>query len=66
MIITIEHPNGYLLDQDGNVVDRFGLWETGQRDLSGHPHSDAIESVDYVNSPGDHDRDIHDDYLDQP
>ena len=60
--INIKEPHGYLLDDNGRVIDRFGNWETGERDLSEHKYSENIESVDYVKTAGDHDMEIHDDY----
>ena len=56
--IEIEQPHGYLLDENGRVVLRFGNWKTGE-----HNVPDVVDSVEYVGGPNDHDREIHDDYL---
>ena len=55
----IGQPHGHLLDADGNVIQRFGNWETGERVV--HP---ATESVEYVDGPAAHDKPVHEDYRD--
>ena len=59
MMVKIEHPHGYLLDSDGHVILLFANWETAE-----HSVPDATASVEYVDGPAAHDRDIHDDYRD--
>jgi hypothetical protein len=56
--MMIEQPHGYLLDADGHVVRRFGNWETGE-----HNVPNAVTSVEYVDGPTDHTREVHGDYL---
>ena len=56
-MITIERPHGYLLDADGRVIERFGNWTTGEREV--HP---AVESVEYVDGPNAHEKPVHEDY----
>ena len=58
--INIEEPHGYLLDEDGKVVMKFANWSIGS-----HVAPDSVESVEYVDGPASHDRDVHPDYLDQ-
>ena len=55
--IEIEEPHGYLIDADGNVIQRFGNWSVGEREV--HPETKTVE---YVNGPADHERDVHEDY----
>ena len=55
--IEIEQRHGYLLDGDGNVIDKFGNWRVGE-----HRVPDAVESIEYVDGPADHEREIHGDY----
>ena len=55
--ITIENPHGYLRDDEGRVVIRFGNWETGE-----HQVPDVVSSVDYVDGPADHDEQVADRY----
>jgi len=55
--MIIDQPHGYLLDTDDKVVFRFGNWTTGDHDVS-----DVVETVEYVDGPSAHDRDVHDDY----
>ena len=57
MMIMIEQPHGYLLDGDGRVVLRFANWSIGE-----HNVPDSVESVEYVEGPSAHDRDVHEDY----
>jgi hypothetical protein len=51
--MMIEQPHGYLLDADGNVVDRFGNWETGEHDVP-----DSVEAVEYVSGAAAHSKPI--------
>ena len=60
MIIKIKEPHGYLLDKDGKVISRFGNWRIGE-----HSVPNAVESVEYVNGPSGHDKQVHEDYRDQ-
>lgn len=55
--ITITQPHGVLLDGDGLVVVKFGRWETGQ-----HQVPDSVQSVEYVDGPTAHKRDVADKY----
>jgi len=59
--MLIEQPHGYLLDTDGRVVLRFGNWKT-----ENHEVPDAVESVEYVDGPNAHSKDVHDDYKPDP
>lgn len=58
--IKIEQPHGYLLDGDGAVILRFANWETGE-----HSVSESVESVEYVNGPSAHEREVHESYRDE-
>ena len=55
--MNIDQPNGYLLDADDRVVMRFANWSSGD-----HHVPDAVDSVEYVDGPSDHDRGVHDIY----
>lgn len=55
--ISIEHPNGYLLDNEGRVVARFGEWPVGL-----HIVPDHVVDVEYVDGPDSHDRPIAEEY----
>ena len=59
--MKIEQPHGYLLDGDDRVVLRFGNWDIGE-----HSVPDDVESVEYVDGPADHDREVHEDYRNDP
>lgn len=58
--MKIEQAHGYLLDGDGRVVLRFANWSTGD-----HTVPDKAESVEYVDGPAAHDREVHHDYRDE-
>ena len=53
----IEKPHGYLIDADGDVIQRFANWSTGEKQVH-----NATESVEYVNGPADHEKQVHPDY----
>ena len=55
--MIIEQPHGYLLDEDGKIYQRFGNWSVGETELP-----DVVESVEYVDGPSDHEKEVHDDY----
>jgi len=57
--MKIKQPHGYLLDADGRVVLRFANWSPGE-----HTAPDAADSVEYVDGPAAHDREVHDEYRD--
>ena len=59
--ITIESQHGYLRDSNGDVIVRFGNWETGN-----HSVLDAVASVDYVDSPNAHTETVADKYDSRP
>lgn len=61
MKIKIDEPHGYLLDSDGRVVDRFGGWKVGV-----HEVTDAVKTVEYVDGPAAHSKEIHPDYRSDP
>ena len=50
----IEQPHGYLLDEEGRVVSRFGGWRVGEHDVP-----EAVEDVEYVDGPAVHDKAKH-------
>jgi len=49
MNIEITQPHGYFRDSNGEVVQRFGNFETGT-----HTVPDAVDSVEYVSGPTAH------------
>ena len=55
--MNIEQPHGYLLDSDGRVVLRFAEWMIGD-----HNVPDVVETVEYVDGPSSHDKEVHADY----
>jgi len=55
--IQIEQQHGVLLDANGLVVSKFGNWTLGE-----HRVSDAVSSVEYVDGPAAHTRDVADKY----
>ena len=55
--MQIDQPHGYLLDEDGRVVLRFGNWAVGELQVP-----DNVENVEYVDGPNSHSREVHDDY----
>ena len=55
--IEIEKPHGYLKDSEGKIVVRFGNWNVGS-----HQVPDVVNSVEYVDGPNSHDKQIHEDY----
>lgn len=59
--IEIEHPHGYLLDEEDKVVARFGDWNPGV-----HKVSLAVTDVEYVDGPAAHDKEVHPDYRPNP
>jgi len=58
--IGITEPHGYLLDSDGKVVDRFGDLETGKIEVQ-----EAVDSVEYIDTPAGHTKSVHSDYIEQ-
>ena len=56
-VVVIEQPHGYLLDGNGQVIQRFGGWDTGEREV--HP---ATDSAEYVDGPASHQTSVHEDY----
>ena len=55
--MMINQPHGYLLDSDGRVVLRFANWSTGD-----HQVPEVVKTVDYVDGPNAHEKDMHDYY----
>jgi hypothetical protein len=52
--MKIEQPHGTMLDADGNVVQRFGGWRPGE-----YPVPSAVETIEYVDGPTAHERDVY-------
>lgn len=59
--MKIERPHGYLRDADGRIVARFANWEVGD-----HNVVESVESVDYVDGPAAHGKQIAAKYKTEP
>ena len=53
----IQQPHGYLLDEDGKVIQRFGNWETGPRKV----HAATVK-IEYVDGPNVHEKTVNEKY----
>jgi hypothetical protein len=61
--ITIDEPNGYLFDSNGNICIRFANWEVGEHEVP--DYVDAGRTPEYVDGPGSHQKELHPDYTPQ-
>jgi hypothetical protein len=60
MKMNIEQPHGVMLDADGNVVQRFGGWRLGE-----YPVPSPVETIEYVDGPVAHKREVYWKYTNQ-